>query len=664
MNKKALCKLHPDFHIPGEIINVGENFDGMAYAASLKEHAVDSIVMFGKCHYGLSYYPTKIGTVHPGLIKDMVDEVAKGAKAHGMEYIIYFSVFLDTAAIDKHPSWRILPQRNGQFTRQKYEPVCVNSPYLEQLFIPQLLEVMEKYPVDQFFLDTMTWFEPCYCQSCVEKFGGEIPAENDTNWLEYVQWLHKCYRDFYARIAEAVNEKNSSVFCTFNWEWTIRHPEEPVPYIKRLASDFFPTGKISSFYTRYLSGTGYPFDFMTGRFMHGLGDWVNNNDISLQYTAAGAIANGGGFYLIDRQLPNGLLEDRSYAAMDTVFKFINARRDFVADTVPVRETAVLTTSDHMAGKRLELFPQKDIRAKRLEIFSSAHQILTENGVHFTFLNESNFIKNMQDYKFVILPELHSVSKTLSSVLKDFADKGGSLLIIQPNEESVNPELAALAGVSAAGRTPQGYTYIEFSRDGTVDSPFIAHGYNNLVTAHEGTQVLARIMEPLQGSSVFGHGFAPPVKTTEYVAAALRQAGKGQVGYIAAQLLSSNLTHSNQDYGQFIMSVTDKLMPEPMVRLVTDAPVEMSLMRKDNDLIIHLLNHGGTEVKSWGWAQTTKYMPKIPGICLSVQPGKSGNSPDISVFSSEYSVQISDDGRIEISGICLHIMESVRIKDYF
>ena len=67
--KKVLCKLYPDFHIPGETAGVGGNFDGMSYCASLKAHSVESIVMLGKCHYGLSYYPTEIGTVHPGLVK-------------------------------------------------------------------------------------------------------------------------------------------------------------------------------------------------------------------------------------------------------------------------------------------------------------------------------------------------------------------------------------------------------------------------------------------------------------------------------------------------------------------------------------------------------------------------------------------------------------------
>ena len=92
-NKIPLCKLHPDFHIPGDTVGVGENFDGMAYVATLKEHAVDTIVVFAKCHYGLSYYPTKIGTVHPGLVKDIVDEVSKGAEAQKLECVCYSAFF-------------------------------------------------------------------------------------------------------------------------------------------------------------------------------------------------------------------------------------------------------------------------------------------------------------------------------------------------------------------------------------------------------------------------------------------------------------------------------------------------------------------------------------------------------------------------------------------
>jgi len=279
----------------------------------------------------------------------------------------------------------------------------VNSPYLEEMLIPQAREVLEQYPVDQMFYDTMTNFQPCYCPACVKKFGGDIPSKDDGNWLQYVSWYHQCYRDFYARVAQAVHEINPQTFCTFNWEWSILHPEEPVPYIKRLAGDIFTSGRVSGFYSRYWSGTGYPFDYMNGRFIHGLGDWVSNTDATLQYTAASSLASGGGLYLIDRQLPNGLLEDRSFTTMDTVFSFINDRRDWVADTIPVPEVAVLATCDHLVGPELELFPDRQVRQKRLDNIKAISEIFLEGGVHFTFLFVPNILKSMQNYALVILP---------------------------------------------------------------------------------------------------------------------------------------------------------------------------------------------------------------------------------------------------------------------
>jgi len=675
MNQKLLplCKLHPDFHVPGEITGVGKEFDGLAYTAKLKSHSVDTIVVFAKCHYGFSYYPTEIGTVHPGLEKDLVKEIAKGANVSGLECVVYYSVFLDTEVVKKHPTWRLQPERSATIKPGsiKYEPVCVNSPYLEELMIPQTREILEQYPVEQMFFDTMSEFIPCYCHYCAQKFGGDIPGSKDAGWLDYVQWYHKCYRDFYARTAEAVYEINPRATCVFNWEWSINHPTEPVPYIQLLAGDLFPSGKVSSFFSRYWSGTGLPFDYMNGRFMHGLGDWCSNNDLTLQYTAASTLANGGGVYLIDRQLPNGLLEERSYDTMDAVFSFVNNRRDWVTNCTVVPEVAVLTTCDHLVGSKLELFPDKDARKKRLEPIKAIGEILIDGGVHFTYLSEANLLKNINSYALVLLPELFDVSKELTLALAQYAENGGKVLIIQCNEDKPNPHLMQLAGVTPVGKTLQNYTYIEFSRNKKTDMPFVVRGANNTVMPCEGTIVLSKYIEPQESiGGTFGHGFAPPTCSSKYAAATLRQVGSGQILYLSPCLLSSYREYYNPDIAQYILQMVDTLLPTPLVRLKTDAPIEKSIMRQDNDLIIHLVNHAGPEILAGGWCPITKYIPTITDICLTVQPSR--NEATVKAFSSKpteldgsgYKVQIKNDGEIHISGIALHIMESIRIRNYF
>ena len=106
VSSTALCKLHPDFHMPADV-SVGEGFDADAYVRRLKESGVDAIVFFAKCHYGHSYYYTKIGTVHPGLKQDMLRAMSDACRKHKLSLVCYYSVFLDTAAVERHPHWRL-----------------------------------------------------------------------------------------------------------------------------------------------------------------------------------------------------------------------------------------------------------------------------------------------------------------------------------------------------------------------------------------------------------------------------------------------------------------------------------------------------------------------------------------------------------------------------
>src|SRR5262249_29460244 len=157
---------------------------------------------------------------------------------------------------------------------------------------------------------------PCYCPHCRASFGREIPVSSkDPAWQSYVRWYAERYEDFFARASRRIREARPSVDVTFNWKWVYKEPATPPPAIQTLAADLIATGTVAHAYCRYFAGTGLRFDYMTGRFMHGMGDWNSNTPESLKYTAAVTVANGGGFILIDRQLPDGSLEPRAYDAM-------------------------------------------------------------------------------------------------------------------------------------------------------------------------------------------------------------------------------------------------------------------------------------------------------------------------------------------------------------
>ena len=45
---------------------------GSLAGSALVAANVDSVTLFAKCHHGMSYYPTKVGKVHPGLMFDLL----------------------------------------------------------------------------------------------------------------------------------------------------------------------------------------------------------------------------------------------------------------------------------------------------------------------------------------------------------------------------------------------------------------------------------------------------------------------------------------------------------------------------------------------------------------------------------------------------------------
>ena len=653
-----LCKLHPDFHLP-EDVAVGEGFDALSYVRRLKKCLVDEIVFFAKCHYGYAYYPTRIGTVHPGLKNDMLGAMSKACLAEGMRLVAYYSVFLDSAAVRKNHDWTIHSQNtdvDAGFSSKNFLPICVNSPYLDELFIPQTIEVLKNYNVQEMFYDTMTGFHPCYCKRCRDAYGKDIPSNKDADWLEYVKWYRDCYENFFTKASAAVHQARPDVDLVFNWEWSYKRPGTPVPHITRLAGDLFPTGKVASQASRYWDGTGYPFDYMCGRFLHGLGDWNNSTPETLKYTAAATIANGGGFYLIDRQLPDGTLEERSYRIVDDVFKFMDDRREVVTGTTAVPEIAVLYPFDHINGPDLRYFPDIKSRQSRVLPFEGLGRLMMDRARHYTAFNEPNFLAHLKKHRLAILPELEFIRPEIKQGLRQFVENGGTALITQcGSHEEVDPEILDLAGVDYEGHSTLEYGYLD------TPEPMLTYGRFAFVTPRKGTEVLCSYVPPMaagKGGAQFGHGFAPPSAPDGHAAVVQRRLGKGSIIYVSAPLFASHMKYPNRDMAELILGWIDRLLPDPVVKVTTPAHVEMSVRRRGKDLIVHLVNHSGIERLGNYWAPATEYIPHIEDIRVAVRSLADG----VKVRLEPSGQPVTADGGCVVVG--LDIMQSLVVEGYF
>ncbi len=662
------CKSHPDFHMPSHV-EIGKGFDGERYVERLKAHGVDGVAIFGKCHYGFAYYPSAYGTVHPRLTKDMLAEVKRGCEAHQVRMIVYFSVFLDTAAIERHPDWRLQSsdeRTDAGFDSNRYEPVCVNSPYLEELLIPQAVESIQRYAPEELFLDTMTGFHPCYCSHCLEAYGKAIPkGPEDEDWLEYVSWYRGCYDRFFRRVGEAVHAADPNVDLSINWLWGVRNPEGPPPHITRLSADLIATPLVASTVSRYFAGSGYPFDYMTGRFLSGLGDWSNNTADSLLITAATTASNGGSFYIIDRQLPDGSLEERSYEMMDAVFGFLHARDDVFDGIRHVPEIAVLHSYVQLMGDALQFYPLQDERTRRRNPYEGVSRLLMHYARHFTGLSLENCLARMTDYQVLIIPETEFLTNESVARFARYVDEGGHVLLALPTElENVPEALLEFAGVAPAEATDRqiGYGYLQTN---ATDPMLVRTNFANVVPL-DGAEVLHQHIEPAgldaEGKS-FGHGFAPPGTPTKFAGVLHTRRGQGQVITTAFPAFSSYWEWRNPWLAKALLQALDRLLPEPCARLHTRAHVELVATRKANDLIVHLVNHSGREFLGGYYYPMTEYVPVIPDLKLSLHPNAAGKKLRLA-SSNEVLEPAMDGNRPQLLNLSLHYHEAVVVADFF
>lgn len=665
MSKIYLCRLHPDFHMPADV-DVGAGFDGMAYAQRLKANGVDAVAFFAKCHYGHSYYYITVGYRHPRLQCDMLAEVVRGCRAEGLGIVVYFSVFLDTAAVTHHSDWALRAATSATdagFDSGNFLPVCVNSPYLEELFIPQSIEVVTKYDVDEVFYDTMTGFQPCYCPHCQARFGHPIPhGSDDPRWLEYVAWYRACYDHFYAATARAVHEANPRVGIIFNWEWGVRRPVDPPPHITRLAADLIPTGTVASALTHYFAGSGYPSDYMCGRFLHGLGDWNNSTPQTVTYTAAATITNGGSFYIIDRQLPDGRLEERAYAMMRTVFEFVRARREVVEGTAHVPETAVLLSHDHLMGDKLHFFPDAAARKERSSPFEGASRMFMHHGRHYTAISTQTLARRAREYAVIILPETEYLDTATLDVLSAYVEQGGALLVTQaPAAAGLNSRLLELAGVEQHGFSDLNYTYF-----GAGPEPAAASGVCALVTPTHGAHEIVPLIAPRRagkGGAKFGHGRAPAGAYEGHAAVTERRVGAGRVVYCAMPVFGEYWRAQNPYISALVFELLDRLLPRPLARVHTPAQVELVAVRKDDDLIVHLVNHSCREQLLGYWYPLIEYMPIVRDIAVEIRVNERRPCARFapSGAPAQYDVE-NGYARVVIKE--LEFMESIVLQDYF
>jgi len=147
--KEAFFGLHFDIHVAETDTNLWSDISEELAERLLVRVKPDYIQWDCKGYPGYASYPTRFGCRAPGIRRDALALWRKVTCKHGVGLYIHYSGLWDEAAVKRCPEWARMDAKGRRDSRI----ASVFGPYVEQLLIPQLLEVITMYDVDGVWID-------------------------------------------------------------------------------------------------------------------------------------------------------------------------------------------------------------------------------------------------------------------------------------------------------------------------------------------------------------------------------------------------------------------------------------------------------------------------------------------------------------------------------
>ena len=582
--------IHLDFHTSPAITGVGEDFDAEEFARVLKDASVNSITIFGKCHHGMSYYPTKVGVQHPTLKKDLVGGMIEACHRQGIRVPVYISTLYDQRIWREHADWRAYNEEGRSLALRGPAPMlqpqlgllCINNPYLDYV-LAQADEVLRMYEADGIFYDNFG-FPPngCFGPSCMlerEKLGLEsaVPADR----RKHAQLVMTRAMDKFAATVRARKPK-AGIFIN----GPLRMGQPPA-FLRRVVNDYthveiesLPGGSWGySHYqmaSRYLRNFGLEAQGMTGAFHRSWGDFGTvRNQAALDYECFAMLAQANKCAVGDHLHPRGRLNRPTYERIGRTYRSVAEKEPWCEGATAVVEIAYLLNSG---------------AARANESAMGVTGMLTQLRHQFDLIDRE---EDFSRYRVLVLADNQRLDPALRDKVAAFVNSGGAVVL--SHESGLDEEGKGFAlpgmGLDYAGPWKHESQYIEVMepvRQGIPDMVHEMYETGSAVQAQAGTTVLARVWEGYfdRDYKRFQVEQTPFAKPSSYIAAAQR----GRIVYFAVPIFRVYARHGYAVYRQLVGNAIARLLPDPLVRAELPSTAQVTMTAQRNRHILHVLHY--------------------------------------------------------------------------
>jgi len=632
---------HFDFHTPG-YVRVGEECDSESVAEALGGTGVEGVIIFAKCHFGYSYYPTKVGTPHPKLAVDLFGKLLNSVRRRGMRVASYVSFGIDGAAGEEHPDWRRVYADGSSDPGGWFVNMCPFTPYLGDRVLPQIEELFHLYRPDGYWFDTMSALAPCYCETCREEFREhsrhELPVdENDPLQIIAGTWRHQRGFALVERVGAFIHRLDPSASVGFNQLGSLPYPEPMPSGVTVLTLDPETTGPQSipfSLNAAYGSHASQPCEIMPTIFHGGWGDWSPAPALRLETTALACWIRGTTLVVGDRLHPEGRLAEPSVSAMkliaSTRAKWMRAEPAPGACLEP--DIVVLHSPSLTNGPDCRFFAVGDPRS-RLTPVNGMHRLLLDAGLNSTVAAEWQLEEVLNVARLIVVPEIPALTLDTEKRLKRFVESGGSVLF-SGKIPSVEGRPFLDTGVLVGEAAWQDHAYL----------PGFENPLEEILVRGEirETRILDASVESFlipaydaKPGLRYGWGIGPSSGLPSANPALTRRAvGTGAIWYLNAMLASDYARIGNWPQVPWFAELVAETGVSLRARLLQGAGnLELTVWEDARSTWIYLLSHDSEQLVGEGkvWARSTASADKRKA---SVQMAVRKGTPTVHPLSGE------------------------------
>ena len=615
-------QVHMDFHTSECIEGVGSKFDKKQFQRALKVGHINQINIFAKGHHSLSYYPTKVGIMHPHLDFDLLGEEIKACHEIGVKCPIYFTVGWSDNDYKNHPEWCARNQ-DGSYKSSGmdyYAKLTDAKPFgvwtrmcfakggdYHAYIMKNVEEICKRYPdFDGFWFDIYHVDGGCYCTNCLKRMKKEGVDINDSKAVEmsYVKAVKAHQLDLRKLIAK-YNPKATVFFNgTTHIKDNIAFRDKIYEYNTQQELEDLPTAwggydKLpleSKFHLQH----GTPTVAMSGKFHRDWGEFGGFKSANaIKYEAAAMISYGTCCNFGDQMHPTGFMDMSTYKRIGEAYKYIEKIEQYGPGGMPESRLGMWITNRESADLGVV-------------------NMLLEMHYDFMPANENN----LNQFELVIMPSRNCLTDKQANKINDYVAQGGKLLVFGQGALSQDyKKLVLNVGAEYQGHSScdVDYTVIndESLRSDMVESPFLNYRSGLRIKPTTGKS-LAAIRDPYFNRT-YGHFTShknTPFKMEDSGYSAVVK--NGNVIFITSDLDQMYYEHAMKLDRDLVKNCIDMIYTKPMLKvynLPSSGRVSFLHQSQNKRYIAHILY---TPVLSRGDVKVVEDFLPIPNVKIQVR----------------------------------------------